>query len=796
MGHRRFDRAGARYPRLITRHRSGPDFDTFTGSGSICNSLLLADSSLQIPAFDLLLFGGFCLCKMSGVTSAILSQFERDKHEAAAAQLADGAEMVTSFTSDQPMHGWTIDHALRELWQNLRDGVMRIIGAGHKFQVKYEGDHSGRIRLEVYGHEFAYVDLSVPDQLVLRQSYTVLQPKHLTLASSKDDARFAGCHGEGFKVAVNFLHQKGYKVAYKMNGATWDFCHRPVYSPTVKNLVVTIRRASEYDHLRIVITGPGAHNLFDRKIDWDLMRTKEATPGELSMSVHAQELVITSNARVLGRVYNRGLFVNHSDELADLGLCVNLNLDLHRDRHALPANLPRKFADLLQQAMSVAASNPAMVSSVTALCEHLMSRFKLSHTRDHVYAPALRDTLRSYCAQKMGVDKDSIVFVSQGSESRDIDFGLLRALGLVAIPDAGALADGTDLDRLCLARLRVKLPYSPVNDTERMSLEYLRKLFAAMALHGVDEGLKIVDLGSTVACRISKTTVYLGAAALRSEKAFHMATLLTYSCVTQCYSETVKGDLAAVLREFQLDPAGFTPALHGPPTPAALGAAAAAQAGGAWASMSAAGGILGADTGARQPASCAEMSLQADGPSARLSQPHLPHSSTVPTNIPGIDSLNGAVAVPVSCRIPCAQLVPLTCDLGGGRSVAVYVDSGILATPLFQSQLGELGRRLAYFHPKLEQLRYEITQTLRLQPFPIVYTVCNGAKGFNYHGLIYINISPIVNVGASVAAVDAAGEAFLHTLLHEIAHWSHARHDEGFAEELAKLMWRCRRVFG
>ena len=128
-------------------------------------------------------------------------KWERVRDAARAAWKPDGFVLATSFSSAQPMVGWELPHAIRELWQNMRDGLTRAFGGA--ILVPTVGPTSTELRVSALPDPLVgSIAYDNPDTLVLRQRFAVLEVKHLLLASSKqsasdDDA--AGCHGEGLR---------------------------------------------------------------------------------------------------------------------------------------------------------------------------------------------------------------------------------------------------------------------------------------------------------------------------------------------------------------------------------------------------------------------------------------------------------------------------------------------------------------------------------------------------------------------------------------------------------------------
>ncbi len=119
-------------------------------------------------------------------------------------------KFVTSFTDAQPIHGWTTEHALRELWQNFRDGVQSSFPNQVIELKKQDGVLLYHARLKNTGRQVGFLDCRKKDRLCISQENCVLTLEHLQLASSKHPAGGSiGGHGEGFKVAINLLLRLG-----------------------------------------------------------------------------------------------------------------------------------------------------------------------------------------------------------------------------------------------------------------------------------------------------------------------------------------------------------------------------------------------------------------------------------------------------------------------------------------------------------------------------------------------------------------------------------------------------------
>ena len=450
--------------------------------------------------------------------------------------------------SPQPMHGWTVQHAVRELWQNLRDGAAAAFGpgplemtfsasrctlerllqdaedrleGGEEAEERYddgeeedrEGDEFavpllGRIELSCGGIRVGSINASAANTLIFTQRFAALQPRHLLLASSKSGAA-AGAHGEGFKVAINLLLTRGFGVTYTMDGQRWRFVHAPLHSEDVLTMVVEMTRTPVASpDLVIEVTGTRAGALFRLEQDWEVIHAALAvSQDELAASTTLSPvalpsaallsaalssaapssaappsavppaaapasatslsdvfpsaapmsttlpLVLRSNAdcvcvlpQLAGRVYCRNLYVNFDEAgLACLGLTVNLDCQLQRDRHALPPRLP----SVIGRVLGALALLPAQASSYKALCEHLLAAFRAHPEELCDYAPRLRELLRAHAAAQAGCEAREVVFLS-GAERPGEG---LSGLGLTLVPHAGDLADRSSERDILLERV-------------------------------------------------------------------------------------------------------------------------------------------------------------------------------------------------------------------------------------------------------------------------------------------------------------------------------------------------------
>jgi hypothetical protein len=138
--------------------------------------------------------------KLCMARTGLLAAWRQRQAEAQSQRVPEGAsrndyEIVTSLTNRMPMHGWRLEHAVREFWQNTVDGCTSVFG-----EVKPVRSGPGRVEVltasEADTVPVARVDYTRPDTLFISQLMVVLLPKHLQLGSFKEgQAMAAGCHG-------------------------------------------------------------------------------------------------------------------------------------------------------------------------------------------------------------------------------------------------------------------------------------------------------------------------------------------------------------------------------------------------------------------------------------------------------------------------------------------------------------------------------------------------------------------------------------------------------------------------
>lgn len=347
--------------------------------------------------------------------------------------------MVSSFTDQQPAHGWTSQHALREFWQNFKDGLREQFCSNSKeLQIDMHAEPGNDVFKAYFGtREVGYINAQTPNQLEISQSHCILSLEALQLASFKrsdgENGETIGGHGEGFKVGINLLLRHGFSVTYSMPFATWYFSLQNVYSDRCRNMVIDIvPHDSERDDMLILIEGQSAHTLFDPETDLQLTPELREECNCKSGSMYSSRF-----ARHFGRIYCRGLYVASDDDFKHLELVVNLNSHIARDRHLLPGNTWNLIEDILNE-VSQREHAPLLLHLLT-ICRNLdenMLRKSLAY---------IKPPLRKHIAFLNHILEQDVVFIRNDSSPFE---QLLRDLGKFVVSGAGALADAIDAHNL------------------------------------------------------------------------------------------------------------------------------------------------------------------------------------------------------------------------------------------------------------------------------------------------------------------------------------------------------------
>lgn len=234
--------------------------------------------------------------------------------------------------------------------------------------------------------------------------------------------------------------------------------------------------------LVIEVTGPGAGALFRLEQDWDVVNAallelvprapdvppvSAPPPSQALLLLRSGAASLCVHPLLAGRVYCRNIFVNIDRDLTLLGLTVNLDCRLQRDRHELPQGLPEIIGGIVKalagqhqySAKSSDKSVPVVTQTLyTAFCAHLLSAFRNHPTELHAFAPTMREPLRVHAAALAGCKPRNVVFLRDSEQSGEG----LAGLGLQLLPNSGELSDRSNERDILLARVSRLPPWVPL----------------------------------------------------------------------------------------------------------------------------------------------------------------------------------------------------------------------------------------------------------------------------------------------------------------------------------------------
>ncbi|KAI8902801.1 hypothetical protein BC833DRAFT_571671 [Globomyces pollinis-pini] len=328
----------------------------------------------------------------------------------------ESKEIITSFTDSQTLHGWKPEDSLREIWQNFKDGLKNTFHEKVKLEIVDKMGDSCGIEGYVNDQKVGSVDLRNKDKISIRQKFCLLNESHLQLASSKGNGENTiGGHGEGFKVGINLLLRKGFKVTYQMPYCEWQFSLKHKYSKKFKNMCVQIVKTNvDSDWLKIIIEGHEVRNLFHFDMDIDFSDGLKFQVGNLNGQIY----LATKNA-FRGSVYSRGLLIDKDKDLKTLGLAVDLNFLISRDRHLIPHDLWDTIAKILKSGVEKVDLNENNVFEII-----------LQNSADFdssMIKPSVREVLRLYISRKLHCLPDNVIFIQD--EDSNIKMKKLLAIG-------------------------------------------------------------------------------------------------------------------------------------------------------------------------------------------------------------------------------------------------------------------------------------------------------------------------------------------------------------------------------
>jgi predicted metal-dependent hydrolase len=749
----------------------------------------------------------------------------------------NGYELVTSFTDKQPLHGWTAEHAIRELWQNFKDGLRKTFGAV-KFS-RLEGSPNFYVGKDSTGQIVGNVNCTELNQLVITQDQSILTIENLQLASVKQNDRDIGGHGEGFKLGINILLRQGYHVRYLMPQQDWIFELHERYAPGMRNMTVQFNNAIDRDELIIVIEGPEASKLFNPLIDLDLVPYKyslcqskkygsvysSSPPVSIISTIANNDANNAANSAaniennnnnndlvspIAGFIYCRGLLVGVDEDLKNFKLVVNLEHQPSRDRHMVPAVLWRQLQRLLEE--------KARSEQDREVFDYIMNLARAKPAIDvTVLVPYVKTALRHYLADLYGVPSpNQIVLLKDVNEKLS---NILSSLDMRAIPSMGAFADPINIEELrkeYLARQPILSLATDFTPNEQRYLQSLQQCLSAIEL-SVHKGFQLVfknvpEMGEYTPILVENFTVIIFDRQhhLQDETSLFCAAQMMMNIINNLTHQNYRRALARLIVDYMRKPFEFQvkkyhqnqlsnnlhdmfnqaaageengkqPALPPPPPPPHQTE-----------SSDRAGINAGTMEGGQgNNNNNNNMDVDNDHESA-----YVPGNSRIPnsireSNFTGVNDVGTINQNDGIERCACTSYKIGSLELQEWRSEIVYVDQEHMqyyetnremiheTFPLFHSAVNDLVPKIA------NQLEIPITK------FYILYAAFNRQLlGVNQGGGIYINTPLFLRMPPDVMR----RQIFL-TILHELTHRHCQAHNSEFADTFSNLVLECRRIF-
>lgn len=739
----------------------------------------------------------------------IVSELEEDwvlKKSAARASSASQTphRMVTSFTDQQPAHGWEPKHALREFWQNFKDGLRERFCGQHKdLKIDMHAEPGNDVFKAYFGtREVGLVDVRTANQLVISQSQCILSLEALQLASFKrannDGGETIGGHGEGFKVGINLLLRHGFAVTYSMPFVTWYFSLQHVYSERCRNMVVDIvPHDEERDDLQILVEGSGAHTLFDPEIDLQL--TPEL---RLECECSSGSMYSCRYTHHFGRIYCRGLYVASDDDFKHLELVVNLNTHIARDRHLLPGNTWNLIEAILNEE-SQREQAPLLLHLLT-ICRSLDENV-LRKSLAFIKPP-----LRKHIAFLNRVSEQSVVFIRNDTSPFE---RLLRDLGKFVVSGSGALADAVDVHSLKQEYVMSKpcMEISALKAVEKIYYDAFRSFGRALHLNfnrSFNDNVLVKDIPPSLADILP---VYEGDSIIIPRLllvSVEEVVFLALLCI-QKFSYGDRVVQSKIFMDFSKDPLNFEPrkivtadetdysdlpVAAKPSTTAdpfgnstSLGSSDVA-AKGHQSDGSAAGAVqdmgqgagMGTGAGSRPPEDTDLLGeyVHSDEPNPRVRTSTFKGVPTGPLDVGGEDGVQ--VSFP-ACGKYVGSLIPTFVG-----DLVMYFGDTVLSLQEDEAFMASLARTAPVIDQLVNELRVNIARTLAIsdQNFPVILVlVTDTILGFTDGGGVYLNCKPLLGMPH-----NKMKKSVFFTLIHELTHRSCGRHDAYFASEYGKLI--------
>lgn len=375
-------------------------------------------------------------------------------------------EFHTNLT-DAYKPSWSCDQAIRELIQNLLDGIRKTFRNKHNKllpmkSIKVTELNADNLPQELLGTTSKlhggwnlHVEdddeenilmasiFSVGNSIVLIQNKCVLTRTNLFMGSDKKPGGdYAGYFGEGFKVAALVLLSNGYNMTYKMHEENWIFELKNIPCNIKKELVVTgVETPDKISDLVTVIDCPDA-NLAMTHLD-TIQRTfillDRSSFGKIYSTGASMNSLLKTFGDRDGSVYVQNMLVTNSPVLKAIGLACNFASTKcvgGRDRTFIKDD--RLIPSLINEALAIEA-NKDLAMLILDACER---EGRGDQASAYVSMMVMRTEgmvqhIEKYQASQIGTDK--IFLLSEEDSNKKSLIDVLKNIGSYVVIPSGWL---------------------------------------------------------------------------------------------------------------------------------------------------------------------------------------------------------------------------------------------------------------------------------------------------------------------------------------------------------------------
>lgn len=259
---------------------------------------------------------------------------------------------------------WGLWEGIRELVQNAVDGEREM---GYKMTI--HRTDGGTVVIHNAGG-------TLPREALL-----------IGFSTKRNNAELIGKYGEGFKLGLLALVRSGFDVTIRNGRETWIPCleRSEKFNSDVLKFKIT-QAQNDSDGLKIMVKGVSSQ-------DWETFQARFLFLAPTTNTVETQYGTILRNPQDRGKVYVKGIYVQHNDQL---GAGYNFSdADLDRDRRMVDSyDLRYKASMIWRDAIS---SDPTLIDSMFDLL--LDSSIDLKNIGDYIHGESVDKLLACFTAK-------------------------------------------------------------------------------------------------------------------------------------------------------------------------------------------------------------------------------------------------------------------------------------------------------------------------------------------------------------------------------------------------------------